>query len=70
MLTHAIGQYARGAGTFQLMRGVEDKGRCEKNRSTIGFIGMEVGAVALLVAIIHFWMGPFSPQASLERNVA
>lgn len=40
------------------------------NRSTIGFIGIAVGATALLVAIVHFWMGPLSPQPSLERTVA
>lgn len=42
----------------------------EENRSTIGFIGIAVGAVALLMAIIHFWMGPISPQPSVERTVA
>lgn len=42
----------------------------EEGRSTIGFIGMTIGAVALLVAIAHFWMGPLSPQPSLERTVA
>jgi hypothetical protein len=42
----------------------------EENRSTIGFIGIAIGAIALLAAIIHFWMGPFSPQPSLERTVA
>ena len=30
----------------------------EKNRSTIGFIGIAVGAIALLGAIVHFWIGP------------
>jgi hypothetical protein len=38
--------------------------------STIGFVGIAVGAVALLVAVIHFWAGPFSPQPSLEKTVA
>ena len=42
----------------------------EESRSTIGFIGIAVGATALLVAMIHFWAGPFSPQPSLERTVA
>lgn len=42
----------------------------EESRSTIGFIGIAVGAVALLMAIIHFWMGPISPQPSMEKTVA
>lgn len=41
-----------------------------ENRSTIGFIGIAVGAMALLLAIVHFWTGPFSPQPSVERTVA
>jgi hypothetical protein len=42
----------------------------EEGRSTIGFIGITVGAVALLLAIVHFWMGPISPQPSVEKTVA
>lgn len=42
----------------------------EESRSVIGFIGIGVGAIALLVAIFHFWAGPFSPQPSLEKTVA
>ncbi|MEZ5582818.1 MAG: hypothetical protein R3F37_08660 [Candidatus Competibacteraceae bacterium] len=42
----------------------------EKSRSLIGFIGIGIGAVALLMAIVHFWAGPFSPQPSLEKTVA
>lgn len=37
---------------------------------TIGFIGIGFGAVALLLAIVHLWAGPFSPQPSVERTVA
>ena len=37
----------------------------EESRSAIGFIGITVGAVALLMAIVHFWMGPISPQPSM-----
>jgi len=36
----------------------------------IGFFGIGIGAVALLMAIVHLWAGPFSPQPSLERTVA
>ena len=42
----------------------------EESRSTIGFIGIGIGAIALLLAIFHFWAGPFSPQPSLEKTVA
>jgi hypothetical protein len=42
----------------------------EERKSTIGFIGIAFGAIALLLAIVHFWAGPFSPQPSLERTVA
>jgi hypothetical protein len=42
----------------------------EEGRSTIGFIGITVGAVALLLAIVHFWMGPIAPQPSVEKTVA
>lgn len=41
-----------------------------ESRSTIGFIGIGVGAIALLVAIAHFWAGPISPQPSVEKTVA
>ena len=42
----------------------------EEGRSTIGFIGIAAGAVALLMAIVHFWMGPLSTQPSVEKTVA
>ena len=42
----------------------------EGRRSTMGFIGIGMGAIALLMAIVHFWAGPFSPQPSLEKTVA
>jgi len=41
-----------------------------EGRSTIGWIGITVGSVALLMAIVHFWMGPISPQPSVEKTVA
>jgi len=41
-----------------------------EGRSTIGWIGIAVGSVALLMAIVHFWMGPISPQPSVEKTVA
>lgn len=42
----------------------------EKNRTSIGFIGIGIGAISLLMVIVHFWAGPFSPQPSLETTVA
>jgi hypothetical protein len=42
----------------------------EKSRISIGFTGIGIGAFALLMAIVHFLAGPFSPQPSLETIVA
>lgn len=42
----------------------------DDSKSTLGFIGIGLGAIALLMAIVHFWAGPFSPQPSLEQTVA
>ncbi len=42
----------------------------EERKSIIGFIGIGVGAIALMLAIVYFWAGPFSPRPSLERTVA
>lgn len=41
-----------------------------EKRPTFGAIGMTFGAIALLLAMIHFWGGPFSPRPSLEQTVA
>jgi len=38
--------------------------------SKLGFIGIAVGATALLLVLVHFWAGPFSPQPTLESTVA
>jgi len=35
-----------------------------------GYIGVALGGVALLLALIHFWAGPFAPQPNLETVVA
>ena len=42
----------------------------ERQRSIFGFIGIAAGATALMLALVHFWAGPFSPQPSLEQTVA
>lgn len=38
--------------------------------SKFGYIGISIGSVALLLALVHFWAGPFSPQPTLETTVA
>jgi hypothetical protein len=40
------------------------------SRARISFAGIAVGSFALLLALVHFWAGPFSPQPSLEKVVA
>lgn len=42
----------------------------ERKRSIFGFIGIGVGAIALMLALVHFWAGPFSPKPTLEVVVA
>jgi len=42
----------------------------EFGKSKLGLIGIGVGAAALLLALISFWAGPFSPQPTLETTVA
>ena len=32
--------------------------------------GIMLGGAALLLALVHFWAGPFTPQPSIERTVA
>ncbi len=36
----------------------------------LGYYGIAAGAAALLLAVVHFWAGPFAPQPSLETIVA
>lgn len=38
--------------------------------SKFSFIGITLGSIALLLALVHFWAGPFSPQPTLEQVVA
>ena len=42
----------------------------EKTVPRISLGGIAVGGIALLVAVVHFWAGPFAPQKSVERTVA
>jgi len=34
-----------------------------------GFIGLALGATALLVVLVHFWVGPFAPQQRVTVTV-
>lgn len=42
----------------------------ENDSSKLSFIGIGIGAMALLLALFHFYAGPFSPQPTLEDTVA
>ena len=42
----------------------------ESNKSLLSFIGIGIGSIALLLALFHFYAGPFSPQPTLEDTVA
>jgi len=37
---------------------------------TPGYIGIAAGSIAFMLALVHFWAGPFTPQPTLEQTVA
>jgi len=39
-------------------------------KSVLGWVGLVLGAASLLLALVHFQAGPFSPQPTLEEVVA
>lgn len=41
-----------------------------QSSTNFGFIGIAIGGFALLLALVHFWAGPFSPQPTLETTIA
>lgn len=41
-----------------------------KEKPKIGAIGIAIGSVAFLLALFHFYAGPFSPQPILEQTIA
>ena len=48
-----------------------DTGTLMKNLPyKLGYAGLILGSVALILALFHFWAGPFSPQPTLETVVA
>lgn len=42
----------------------------KNQNSTLSFIGIGIGAVAFMIALVHFWAGPFNTQPPLEQTVA
>ena len=40
-----------------------------RSRPIAGFIGLGMGAAALLMVLIHFWAGPFASQQSVTVTV-
>jgi hypothetical protein len=47
-----------------------EKSSMDQKQSKFGVFGIVLGGVALLLALLHFWAGPFSPQPTLETFVA
>jgi len=39
-------------------------------KSKFSFFGIGLGSIALLMVLVHFWAGPFSPQPTVENVVA
>lgn len=39
-------------------------------QNKLGYLGVALGAAALVLALVHFWAGPFSPQPTLETAIA
>jgi len=39
-------------------------------QNKLGYLGVALGAVALILALVHFWAGPFSPQPTFETAIA
>lgn len=42
----------------------------EQLQSKFSAIGIVLGGIALLLSLLHFWAGPFSPQPTIETVVA
>lgn len=38
--------------------------------SKLGMCGVVIGSIALMLALVHFWAGPFSPQPTLDTYVS
>lgn len=42
----------------------------DNEEARLSFAGIAFGAIAFIVALVHFWAGPFSSQPALEQTVA
>ena len=42
----------------------------DQTTTNLGFIGITIGGIALLMALTHFWAGPFAPQPTIDTIVA
>lgn len=42
----------------------------DDRKRIFSFFGIGFGAVALLLAVIHFWAGPFTPKPTFEKTIA
>lgn len=42
----------------------------ENTKSLLSFIGIGIGSISLLLALFHFYAGPFSPKPTIEDSVA
>lgn len=41
----------------------------QTSKDKFGFFGILLGSIALMMALVSFWSGPFSPQPTLETTV-
>jgi len=39
----------------------------ENEKNTLGWFGIVVGSVSLVVALVNFYARPFAPQTTLEQ---
>lgn len=51
------------------MKELDNQEKCVK-KNTYAALGVIVGGLALILALVHFWAGPFTPQPSLESFVS
>ena len=42
----------------------------DERKSALGWIGIALGSISLILALCDFYAGPFSPQPTLEQIVA
>ncbi len=40
-----------------------------EKKTTFGLAGIAVGGLALVLTLVHFWIGPLQPEPSLEETV-